>query len=203
MSKSFTIYAPTSFKEITVGQFQAYRKAMQGDFTDTRQMVITCSIFCNESIDTIESLTLGSLTALFNQVSKVLTSATSDNLQRIIEIEGVKYGFHPDVLQMTTGEFADLEEEIGDTGDVWNSLPEILSILYRPLTSLKRRTLLRKTATYSIEPYSPKHIENADKMKRIDMEIAGAVAVFFYRLGSKWLTTSRASMSEQSKMTMT
>jgi len=144
----------------------------------------------------IESLTLASLEKVHSTLSKILESGTSDNLQRIIYVGGKLYGFIPNITQMSTGEFADLEEEIGDSGDVWDSLPEILSILYRPITNLSRRKWLRKTGTYEIEDYGPQHIAACDKMKSVDMECAAAVAVFFCNSANQLLMSSVLSLEE-------
>jgi hypothetical protein len=175
-----TINVPDSLKDITVGQYQEWDRLMKkAQMSTIRQKVVTVAIFCKEDIETIEKLTLRSLNRIHEELAKVLDDAFKNDLVRVIEVNGTKYGFHPDMDEMTTGEWADLEEEMREAGDLWMSMPQVLSILYRPI--LKRKWWKFWKKGYQIEPYSPKHIENAEAMKQVDMHTASGMAVFFWR----------------------
>ena len=99
-------------------------------------------------------------------------------LREIIEIEGVEYGFHPDLEQMTLGEFIDLETYIQD---IENNMPEIMAILFRPVVD-------KSVNYYNIEAYDGNIKKRAEIMKNIPAEKVQDSLVFFYSFGSILLT---------------
>jgi len=52
--------------------------------------------------------------------------------QKFIEIDGVKFGFHPNLKAMTFGEWLDLTEF---SKNFPQQLPDLMCILYRPVTA--------------------------------------------------------------------
>ena len=56
-----------------------------------------------------------------------LQAGQDSSLKRIIEIEGVRYGFHPDLDSITLGEYADIESMIKN--DIEKNMPEVCAIL--------------------------------------------------------------------------
>jgi hypothetical protein len=176
------INVPDSLADITVGQYQEWAKLIEGDWSPIREKIITAAIFCKQDIDTIESISISDLNKIYKHLSKVIEGAFSNELKPIIKIGGKSYGFHPRLNEMTTGEWADLEEELQEQGDLFKAMPQILAILYRPIVKVK---WWKRKKTYEIEKYSPRHIENADKMKEVDMETASGMALFFWTLGEQ------------------
>ena len=80
-------------------------------------------------------------------VMKRLTDLQTEQntvLNKIIEIDGVEYGFHPDLEEITLGEYADIETYIKLGID--KHLPELCSILFRPVIE-------KKNNIYTIEAY--------------------------------------------------
>ena len=73
-----------------------------------------------------------------------LQSEANNKLTRIIEIDEVRYGFHPDLDSLTLGEYADIETFV--KMDIDKHLPEVMAILYRPIVE-------EKNEIYTIEPY--------------------------------------------------
>lgn len=107
-------------------------------------------------------------------------------LRETIEIEGVEYGFHPDLEQMTLGEFVDLETYIQD---IQNNMPEIMAILFRPVTD-------KSVNYYNIEAYDGKIKKRAEIMKNIPAEKVQDALVFFYNFGSILLTILLSSLTQ-------
>lgn len=196
------IKVPESLKDITVGQYQEWSKVISSnEWTPIRQKVITVAIFCSEDIDTIESISIKSLNDIYEEISNLLNDAFNHELVKIITIEGQKYGFHPDLDSMTTGEWADLEEELREEGDLWKAIPSILAILYRPIVKGKWWKFWKKG--YEIEPYDVHHIENIDKMKQVDMATASGMALFFWNLGLASIETFIQSTDQNIRKEMT
>ena len=112
-------------------------------------------------------------------------------LRETIEIEGVEYGFHPDLEQMTLGEFVDLESYIED---IQNNMPEIMAILFRPVTD-------KSVNYYNIEAYDGKIKKRAEIMKNIPAEKVQDAMVFFYNFGSILLTILLSSLTQDTAAT--
>lgn len=96
---------------------------------------------------------------------------TNSNLQRFLTIDGVEYGFHPDLETMTVGEYADLETYFVELYKNWD---RVLGILYRPVVN-------KSMGRYEIETYNPdKH--NGQVFKDVTADVLQSVTLFFYRL---------------------
>ena len=194
------LYIPTRWEDVKVDQFARYRKELSsGSLNETKIKVMTCSIFCNENIDTIQKLKLAELNRVYLKITELLDTSMRADIDKIIVLNGKKYGFHPNLSEMTTGEWADIEEEIREANDVWEVMPEILAILYRPITKIRKKRWYRRSPSYEIEDYKAEHIENADDMRTMDMRTANAVSVFFYHLGRESVRNSTRSMKSQLK----
>ena len=81
--------------------------------------------------DLISQLELKDVALIMSKIAEIQSEQDS-SLKKIIEIEGKKYGFMPDLDSITLGEYADLEQYIKMGTE--KHLPEIMSILYRPVT---------------------------------------------------------------------
>lgn len=196
------IYVPDDWRDITVGQFREYRKQLlAGNWTETQIKVMACSIFCREPVHVIQSLSIKSLNDVFVRIMELIERPAIGDLESIISLKGVKYGFHPSLNEMSTGEWADLDSFISDADDIWEIMPEILSILYRPITRLKRWKFIglvpRRFVRYSIEDYSPKHVESCDVFNEMDMVTANSVSVFFWNIAGAFLLNSQKSIQDR------
>lgn len=108
---------------------------------------------------------------------------------------------------MSTGEWADLDTIMDDADDIWAVMADVMAILYRPIVKIKRwewRGMMpRRTFKYTIEEYNTKHIEAAESMAEMDMVTANAVAVFFYRIATKFQMITQKSIQEKLAPNMT
>ena len=106
-------------------------------------------------------------------MSKVgeLQQEQDTKLKRIIEINGVEYGFHPDLDSISLGEYADIEQFIKNGID--SSLPELMAVLYRPIK-------LKKNDIYIIEPYDGDIRLRAEEMKQMSAEQVQSLPLVFF-----------------------
>jgi hypothetical protein len=119
-----------------------------------------------------------------------LQAKADTTLKNLIEIDGVEYGFHPDLSDITLGEFADLEFMIKD--GIENNLAEIMAILYRPVVE-------KKKALYSIQAYDGDLRLRAEEMKQMKAEDVQGALVFFWRFVKKLLLTMPSYLMEQTE----
>jgi hypothetical protein len=111
-----------------------------------------------------------------------IVSAYADGLknnekifQKFIDIDGVKFGFHPNLKSMTFGEWLDLTE---CSKNFPQQLPELMCILYRPVTA-------EINLQYKIEPYdSDYHLKFVPQMRKMNLANVNAALLFFSTLRS-------------------
>lgn len=104
--------------------------------------------------------------------------------------KGIEYGFIPNLREISTGEYIDLDTYQRDI----STYAKMLSILYRPITRSVRDL-------YSIEEYSG--VKYEDVMKEVSCEILLGSIRFFFLLSKsilEHLTISSLKMQNQ-KMT--
>ena len=121
----------------------------------------------------IKELSLQDVAIIMSRIAD-LQQEQNSSLKRIIEIDGIEYGFHPDLSEITLGEFADIETFIKN--DVEKNLPELMAVLYRPIKE-------KKNDIYIIDAYDGNISIRAEEMKKMSMEQVHSALVFFYHLG--------------------
>ena len=138
----------------------------------------------------IKQLELKDVAAIMSAVSE-LQSKQDSSLKRIIEIEGKRYGFHPNLDEITLGEWADLESLMKK--DIENYLPECMAILYRPIIEET------DSGIYTIKGYDGDISIRAEQMKNMAAEQVQSALVFFYHLGNVLLTTLPSYLMDRLK----
>ena len=127
--------------------------------------------------DLIKELELKDEAVIMSKISE-LQAGQDSSLKRIIEIEGVRYGFHPDLDSITLGEYADIESMIKN--DMEKNMPELMAVLYRPI-------IKEKNEVYTIEAYDGEIAMRAEEMKKMSAEQVQNALVFFYNLGNEFV----------------
>ena len=124
----------------------------------------------------IKQLELKDVATIMSAVSQAQHKQNS-SLKRIIEIEGKRYGFHPNLDEITLGEWADLETFMKN--DVEKNLPECMAILYRPIIEET------DSGIYTIKGYDGDISIRAEQMKNMAAEQVQSALVFFYTFGKE------------------
>ena len=138
----------------------------------------------------IKQLELKDVAVIMGRVAE-LQQKQNSSLKRIIEVEGKEYGFHPDLDSITLGEYADIETFIKN--DIEKHLPELMAILYRPITERG------ENGVYTIAAYDGNIRIRAEQMKKMSAEQVQSALVFFYHLGKGLLTTLPSVLMDQLK----
>ena len=121
------IKIPTSLKDITLRQYKKFLKIQENEkdlnFLNAKMIEIFCNIELGNVMllkvqDSNEITTI--LTDLFEEKPKLVTD---------FQIGKVKYGFHPELDDLTLGEYIDLDTFIGD----WDNIEKAMNVLYRPI----------------------------------------------------------------------
>ncbi len=139
--------------------------------TKTEEATETIAALSDIPKKLIKELSLSDVAVIMSKVGE-LQQEQDTKLKRIIEINDVEYGFHPDLDSISLGEYADIEQFIKNGID--SSLPELMAVLYRPIKIKKSETL------YIIEPYDGDIRLRAEEMKQMSAEQVQSALVFFY-----------------------
>ena len=118
----------------------------------------------------IDQLSLSDVAIIMQKVSE-LQQGDDAAFRRLITIDKKEYGFHPNLDDITLGEYADLETFI--RSDIQKSLPEVMAILYRPVTEKG------DNGVYTIEAYDGNIRIRAEQMKKMSAEEVHNALVFF------------------------
>ena len=161
------INVPTSLNEITLGQYQKYLKITEnnpeGNFLDAKMIEIFCGIPLSESY----KLKMSSATAILDILNELLNK-TPQHIERF-KLNGIEYGFAPDLDEMSLGEYIDLDNNVSS----WDNMHIAMNVLYRPIKT-------SKVGKYNIEEYD---VKNPEKMKDMPLGAAIGSVFFLYNLG--------------------
>ena len=138
----------------------------------------------------IKQLELKDVAVIMGRVAE-LQQKQNSSLKKIIEVEGKEYGFHPDLDSITLGEYADIETFIKN--DIEKHLPELMAILYRPITERG------ENGVYTIQAYDGNIRIRTEQMKKMSAEQVQSALVFFYHLGNVLLTTLPSYLMDRLK----
>ena len=141
--------------------------------TKTEEATETIAALSDIPKKLIKELALSDVAVIMSKVGE-LQQEQDTKLKRIIEINGVEYGFMPDLDSISLGMYADIETFIKNGID--KNLPELMAVLYSPIK-------LKKNDIYIIEPYDGDIRLRAEEMKLMSAEQVQSALVFFYTLG--------------------
>ena len=107
-------------------------------------------------------------------------------------LNGVAYGFIPNLDEITYGENKDITSYINE----WGNMHKAMAVLFRPIK-------LKKNNKYIIEEYEGSH-RYAETMKQMPLDIVLGAMVFFYNLTNELLNyipsyLEKELMKEQTK----
>jgi len=141
--------------------------------TKTEEATETIAALSDIPKKLVKELALSDVAVIMSKVGE-LQAKQDTKLKRIIEINDVEYGFHPDLNSITLGEYADIEQFIKNGID--KNLPELMSVLYRPVKE-------KKNDIYIIDAYDGDIRMRTEEMKQMSAEQVQSALVFFYTLG--------------------
>tara|TARA_R100000655_G_scaffold20797_1_gene42787 strand:- start:44 stop:640 length:597 start_codon:yes stop_codon:yes gene_type:complete len=161
--------------------------------TKSSEALNTIAELSNIPKELIKQLELSDIAVIMNRVAE-LQQKQNSSLKRVIELEGKRYGFHPNLDEITLGEWADLETFIKD--DIEKNLPEVMAILYRPIVEEKNKV-------YTIETYDGNISIRTEIMRKMSAEQVQAALVFFYHFVNVLFQTLPSYLMQRLKETKT
>ena len=187
--KKLSFNIPESFDELNLGRYQRLMAVLkkEDDVHDIEKVIRILNCITDIPKRQLYGLDMKSIGKLGKHLTTFLETVPTDELKHFIEVEGVEYGFHPKLVDMTLGEFVDLETFVENLED---NLHLILSILYRPVTA-------KKNDKYRIEDYKPDRNRAELFKKHLTVGDFNGASVFFYDLGRQLSINSKKSLIQQ------
>jgi len=160
------LIVPNNLNEVTLGQYQEYIKLK--DLSETELSLKMIEIFCNLKSEQVRYLKATDVRTVVTIISEMFDSKPS--LVNTFKIDGIEYGFIPNLDEMSFGEYIDLDTFIGD----WDNIEKAMGVLYRPVE-------MRKGNRYHIKEYEAGETEH---LKAMPLDAVLGSILFFYRLGN-------------------
>ena len=165
------LLVPTSLKDISLVQYQTYLKELENnkDKSEDYFNIKRLQIFCNLSYSEVLNIDYVSIIEISNTITDVLNSQ-NEYVERFT-IDGITFGWIPNLDEMNYGEFLDLNNNISD----WDNMHVAMGVLYRPIIKeLKNK--------YAIAPYAGDKYHK--QLKEIKLDAVVGAMVFFWNLGT-------------------
>jgi len=167
---------PTTLNDIKLVQYQKFlsiaKDNEEGEFLQQKMV----QLFCGIDLKDVAQIRYKDVVEITANINKLFTK---DNafIQRF-KIGGVEFGFIPNLDEMSTGEYMDLDAYITD----WDTMHNAMAVLYRPIIN-------KMGNKYQIEEYKGS-VTYADVMRHAPLDVVLGAMVFFYTLGNDLLKST-------------
>jgi len=188
MKKEIKITVPQDYSAVSLKKYLRIQKDLE-DYKDDEQAQDAFLLFnlCGITPEVARALDNDTVTSIKKDLNKLLNKQDYE-LTKIIEIDGVEYGFEPNLSEMAYGAYLDLSKNESVTIDKdWG---KTLSILYRKVTR-------KQGALYEIEPYNSKKILEPSKWLDVNMDFHFGCFFFFTRTYKDLLNATLKSLTDQ------
>ena len=162
------LVVPNSLADITLGQYQKFVKISESNTDEKFISIKMLEIFCKLKLETIMTMKATSIKTVTATLTEMFNA--KQDLKHIFRMDGIQYGFIPNLEDMTFGEYVDLDSNISD----FQEIHKAMAVLYRPIEK-------KFKGQYTIKPYEAKE---ADFMRAMPMDVVFGSMIFFYHLGS-------------------
>ena len=158
-----SIDIPSSLNDITLGQYKEFLNIQKNIKDDKFLEVKMIEIFCNLKSSQVMLLKVKDSEMISKTINNLFDK--KPNLVTHFKINNKEYGFHPQLDELTLGEYIDLDTYIGD----WENMEKTMNVLYRPvIAKLKDK--------YSIDEYK---VETSEALLNMPMD-AVLSSIFFF-----------------------
>jgi len=169
---------PTCLSEITLKQYKAFLKVQETEKNDKIYNAKVINIFCNLKMEDVMLLKLNDVTDITNIIYNLFEQKPS--LVSKFKLNGVEYGFIPQLDDISFGEYIDLDTYIGD----WDNIDRAMNVLYRPI-------LVKLKEKYSIDKYV---VDNHKLLDNMPMDAVLSSIFFLLNLGMELSTVMMNSL---------
>jgi hypothetical protein len=167
---------PTTLNDIKLAQYQKFLSIAKDNEESEFLQQKMVQIFCGIDLKDVAQIRYKDVAEITANINNLFTK--ENKLIQRFKMGGVEFGFIPNLDEMSTGEYMDLDNYITD----WNTMHNAMAVLYRPIINKVRDK-------YRIEEYKGS-ITYADVMRHVPLDVVLGAMVFFYNLGNDLLKST-------------
>ena len=158
---------PNKLSEITLRKYQKFIKLNVEDVDERFLQVKMIEIFCEVSHQNVLKIKFSDADRVTAILGDMFTQ--KPDLVTKFKLNGIEYGFIPELDEISFGEYIDLDTYLGD----WENIHTAMNVLYRPINS-------KKGERYTINEYD---VSTKDKLLDMPLDAVISSVFFFYHLG--------------------
>jgi hypothetical protein len=184
MKQEIKIEVPTKWSAVTLKQYLSLRKDLE-TYAGEEDAITACLFhhLCNFPLEYIQQLNIDTYIAIKGDLINFFNNIDLP-LQKFITIDGVEYGFEPDLSRMAYGAYVDISKY--ETFEINEKWAEIMSILYRPVIKTTGKL-------YDIKAYDG--TIDGDKFMDVSMDIHFGTLFFLKTLLKDLLKDTQKSLT--------
>ena len=187
--KEVKLIIPDNWTDITIATYQKYLKIQESKVSDKNKVIKSIALLCNTTPFVVKKMPYKDLLEIMDIIKQMIdTEPNKVEFRKFFTFNGEEYGFCPNLSNITTGEYIDLESYCKEPIE---NLHIIMSILYRKIT-------FKRNERYAIEEYNPDEFKE-ELFKDCPMDIALNCLGFFLTLGKQLARTSHSYLVAQEK----
>ena len=185
--KEVKLTIPDKWADITIETYQKYVKIQEGKGSEKNKVVKSLALLCNTSPFIVKKMAYKDLLEIMGIIKNLIdTEPDKEEFKKTFMFNNDEYGFCPNLSNISTGEYIDLESYCKEPIE---NLHIIMSILYRPIS-------FKRGGRYAIESYNPDEFKE-ELFKNCPMDIALNGLGFFLTLGEKLAKISHSYLQAQ------
>lgn len=177
---------PTDWSGVTLKQYLDLKQDLDTyQDNETAQIAVLFHHLTTFPVEYLQGLDVDTFIQVRDDILGFFNN-TEHELKPIIKIDGVEYGFEPNLSQISYGAYVDISKYDTITAD--KNWADIMSILYRPVTN-------KRLKQYDIQPY--KGLVDGSKFLNVGMDVHFGAVFFFNRLSMDLLKDTLKSLTTQ------
>ena len=174
MNKQITLTIPTDWNGISLKKYLALQKELTNYAEDEDAVVaVMLETLCGLDAKYLSGLAVSDYLMLRTELSQFI-GRVDHELVPIVEWNGKKWGFEPNLSKMAYGAYLDISKY--DTLAIDDNWVKIMNILYRPIVE-------QKGTMYTTKPYDATE-DNTKEMLQWGMNIHFGALFFFLHLST-------------------
>jgi hypothetical protein len=168
MKETLSIIVPTEWKDITLKKWLELQKDLEDykDDDDAQTQLLLWHL-CGLDVDVVKRLPRTMYDSLKQKLNEFQQPGELQ-LQPIVTIDGIEYGFEPNLSNMSYGTYADITQY--ETIGIDKNWSKVMDILYRPIEK-------KMGENYTIRAYNGKIDETKWENTTMDIHFG---AMFFF-----------------------
>ncbi len=177
---------PTTLNDIKLAQYQKFLSIAKDNEESEFLQQKMVQLFCGIDLKDVAQIRYKDVAEITANINNLFTKENAF-IQRF-KMGGVEFGFIPNLDEMSTGEYMDLDTYITD----WDTMHNAMAVLYRPITN-------KLGNKYQIEEYKGS-VTYADVMRHAPLDVVLGAMVFFYNLGNDLLKSTINYLEENQEV---